>query len=617
MNIEELREKANRLPLLPGVYLMLDEMGEVIYVGKAKALKNRVSSYFRGEHDIKTEAMVQKARDFNVIVAESEFEALILENSLIKRHQPHYNILLRDDKSYPFVRLDVKSPCPRFTIVNKTAEDGAKYFGPYGSRGLTRNIIDTVCKALMLPTCTKKFPRDFGRGKPCLNYHMGNCLGFCGGKAGQSEYDEGIRQAEMLFSGKTAELRAELQEKMFAASEDLQFEMAAQLRDRLKAVEGLGNRQRVIASSTADADALGFYRSAKSCFAVLRYDGGDLSDKDYRLLEEPLENDAEAVSALVRQYYLISGIFPKSILLPFPIENAQEISRMLTEAAGHKVSVETPQRGQRREMVLKAMLNAKEEALRATTATQKRMKTLEWLRDALGMEALPRRIEAFDISNTGNFGIVASMTVFQDGRPLKRDYRKFRLKEISSQDDYGSMKEVLTRRFKRFIDGDEGFNELPDLLLIDGGAVHASMAREVLLTNKISIPVLGMVKDDRHRTRALIYPEGEEVGIVGNPAVFAFIGGIQEETHRFAIEYHRSLRTKTIGSALDNIKGLGPVRRNELLKHFKSIKAIKAASYEELCAVVPKNTAKAVYEHFSPKGGLDEGEKAPEIKEDL
>lgn len=598
MLIDELREKANRLPLLPGVYLMLDEKGEVIYVGKAKALKNRVTSYFRGEHEPKTAAMVEKVRDFNVIVAASEFEALVLENSLIKRHQPHYNILLRDDKSYPFIRLDVKSEYPRFTITNMVAEDGAKYFGPFGGRVLTRNIIDTICKALLLPTCGKKFPRDLGKGRPCLNYHMGNCPGYCAGKAGAAEYADRMRDAEMILNGKSDELKAELEKEMLKASDELQFEIAAQLRDRLRAIESLDNRQIVIGTAGSDTDAVGFFRGAKSCFSVLHYKGGNLAEKDFELMDEPLESDSEAVSALIRQYYSIRGAWPKTLLLPIYTEDLAEIEQMLTEASGHRVYIEVPQRSEKRFMVEKAMLNAKEECLRFTTAVQRRLKTLEWLKDTLNLDVLPKRIEAFDISNTGNFGMVASMTVFVNGKPLKRDYRKFKIKELSSQDDFGSMREVLTRRFNRYLDGDGSFSELPDLLLIDGGAVHASIAEKVLKELSISLPVLGMVKDDRHRTRALVYASGEEVGITGNPAVFALIGNIQEETHRVAIEYHRSLRSATIGSQLEEIKGVGGTRRNELLKHFKTLKAIKNASYEELNEAVPKNTAKAVYDYF-------------------
>ncbi len=598
MLIDELREKANRLPLLPGVYLMLDQKGEVIYVGKAKALKNRVTSYFRGDHEPKTSAMVEKVRDFNVIVAASEFEALILENSLIKRHQPHYNILLRDDKAYPFIRLDVKSEYPHFSIANKVAEDGAKYFGPFGGRILTHDIIDTVSKALFLPTCGKKFPRDIGKGRPCLNYHMGSCPGYCAGKSSIEEYRARMRDAEMILNGKSAELKAELEHEMTKASDELRFEQAGQLRDRLRSLEGLSNRQAVIGAVGSDTDAVGFFRGAKSCFSVLHYSGDNLVGKDFEMMDEPLEDDPEAVSALVRQYYSIRGAWPKTLLLPFGTEDTAEIEQLLTEASGRRVYIEIPQRGEKRFLVEKAMINAKEECLRFTTAAQRRLKTLEWLQDTLGLQALPMRIEAFDISNTGDFGIVASMTVFVSGKPLKRDYRKFKIKELSSQNDFGSMREVLTRRFNRYLEGDASFSELPNLLLIDGGAVHASIAESVLKEMNISLPVLGMVKDDRHRTRALIYSSGEEVGITGNPAVFAFIGNIQEETHRFAIEYHRSLRSATIGSKLEDIKGVGETRRNELLKAFKTIKAIKSASFEELDAVVPKSTARAVYDYY-------------------
>ncbi|NLH00292.1 MAG: excinuclease ABC subunit C, partial [Clostridiales bacterium] len=356
MLVDELREKANRLPLLPGVYLMLDEKSEVIYVGKAKALKNRVTSYFRGEHEPKTEAMVEKVRDFNVIVTASEFEALLLENSLIKRYQPHYNILLRDDKTYPFIRLDVKSDCPSFSIVGKTADDGAKYFGPFGGRGLTREIIDTVSKALLLPTCRKKFPRDFGKSRPCLNYHMGICLGYCAGKAGVEEYRARIRDAEMILSGKSDELKAELEKEMLKASDELKFEKAAQYRDRLRAIERLSDRQMVIGGKGSDTDAIGFYRGAKSCFSVLHYIGGNLAEKESELPDEPLESDAEAVSALVRQYYSMRGAWPKTLLLPFETEDMAEIEQMLSEASGHRVYIEVPQRGEKRLLVEKAML---------------------------------------------------------------------------------------------------------------------------------------------------------------------------------------------------------------------------------------------------------------------
>lgn len=603
--LPQLREKANRLPLLPGVYIMKDARGEVIYVGKAKALKNRVSSYFRGEHLPKVAAMADKVSDFDVIVVTSEFEALVLENSLIKRHKPYYNILLKDDKGYPYIRLDEREEYPRFTLTNRYAKDGARYFGPFGGRSLTKDIIDTLCKALQLPTCTRKFPRDIGRARPCLNHHMGACAGWCMEGHTAEEYRAAIEHAALILGGKTKELTDELNAKMLAASEEWKFELAASYRDRIRAIEGLGNRQRVISAVYADTDAVGFYRGARSCFSVLHFVGGDLAAKDFELMDEPLEDDGEALSGLIRQYYAQRGAWPKFILLQTEAEDAEALSRLFTEQAGHKVSVETPRRGDRLRLVQSAVTNAREESERAATSAQKSLKTLEWLQKTLELPTTPERIEAFDVSNLGSEGIVAAMTVFVHGRPLKRDYRKFRMKDVSGPDDYASMREAVGRRFQRLLDGDLKFCEVPDLLLIDGGSVHASAARDTLRELGLELPVYGMVKDDKHRTRALTTPEGEEIGINGNPAVFAFIGTIQEETHRFAIEYQRSLRTAKLHSALDDIKGVGEKRRAELLRHFGTIKAIKAASLEELERAVPKNTARAVYEHYHG-GGEDE-----------
>ncbi len=603
MKIDELRDKANRLPLLPGVYIMKDARGEVIYVGKAKALKNRVTSYFRGEHLPKVAAMVSHVDNFDVIVVKTEFEALVLENSLIKRYKPRYNILLKDDKGYPFIRLDAKSEYPRFSLANHTAKDSAQYFGPFGGRSQTKDIIDTVCKALHLPTCSRRFPRDIDKARPCLNYHMGSCAGWCRSSGpGAEEYRSAIAQAELVLSGRTKELTDELTRQMEAAAEDLKFEIAADLRDRIRAIESLGNRQKVIYAVYADTDVVGFYRGAKSCMAVLHYVNGNLADKDFELMDEPLESDGEAVSTLVRQYYSARGAWPKFIYLPDCAvqEDLEALAELFSKDSGKKVRVEVPQRGDRRRLLETAMTNAREEAERASTQQQKQLKTLEWLGRTLNLPGPPERIEAFDISNLGSDGIVAAMTVFVHGRPLKRDYRKFRIRGLTEPDDYESMRQAVSRRFQRAIDGDEKFSELPDLLLIDGGAAHASAAEGVLRELGLSIPTFGMVKDDQHRTRALETPEGREIGISGNPAVFAFVGTIQEETHRCAIEYQRSLRNEKLHSGLDDIPNVGDKRRNELLRAFGSVKAIKAAEYEQLCAVVPKNAARAVFDHFHP-----------------
>ena len=597
--LDALREKANNLPLLPGVYIMLDKQGAVIYVGKAKKLKNRVSSYFHGEHLPKVEAMVQKVNDFNVIVAASEFEALVLENSLIKRHKPHYNILLKDDKGYPFVRVDVKSEYPRMSIASKQAKDGAKYYGPFGGRSQTREIIAAISKTLKLPDCSRKFPRDIGKERPCLNYHMGNCAGWCLKDSSAEDYRQSMQQAMLVLDGKSAELMNNTRCQMEQAASELRFEKAAELRDRLRAIESLANKQRVISTAFADTDAIGFCRGPKCCFTVLHFVDGDLVGKDFEMMDEPLEDDSEAISQLVRQYYSAHrGGWPKSIILPCEIEDASELEELLSELSGRRIYIESPKRGEKMKLIESARVNAHEEIQRSTSVEQRRSKTLEWLQNALELDVFPKRIEAFDISNLGDSGIVAAMTVHVDGKPLKRDYRKFKIKDMPVRDDYASMYQAVYRRMKHFADGDERFMPLPDLLLIDGGDTHAAKALEAMRALGISVPVFGMVKDDRHRTRALVSPEGKEIGISTNQAVFSLIGNIQEETHNTAIEYQRFLRTKSYGSALDEISGVGPKRRNDLIKYFKSVKAIKNAEISQLQLVVPKKTAQAVYDYF-------------------
>ena len=601
--LDTLLEKANNLPMLPGVYIMLDASGEVIYVGKAKKLKNRVTSYFRGEHLPKVAAMVEKVRDFNVIVAGSEFEALVLENSLIKRHKPHYNILLKDDKGYPFIRIDMRETYPKMSVSRIAPKDGARYFGPFGGRFQTREIISVIQNALLLPDCSRKFPRDIGKERPCLKYQMGSCAGWCLGSPGAEDYSARISQAALILEGRSSELIGELTQRMEKAAEELRFEQAAALRDRVRAIEALERRQRVISTAFSDTDAVGFCRGAKSCFTVLHFKDGDMTGKDAELFDEPVEEDPEAVSRLIRQYYTVRGTVPKTLLLPFECEDREELAQFLSQNTLRKVSIEVPVRGERLRLIESAALNAREEILRSTTREQRRSKTLEWLQKALELESFPHRIEAYDISNLGSSGIVSSMTVHVDGRPLKRDYRKFRIRGLDAPDDYASMYQTVSRRLRHHLEDDGRFPPLPDLMLIDGGAQHAATAKQAADELGVSIPIFGMVKDDRHRTRALVAPDGREIGISSNQAVFALVGGIQEETHRSAIEYQRSLRGEAYGSTLEKIPGVGAKRREELIKHFKSVKAVRAASLEELEAVVPKNTARAVFEYFSAGDG--------------
>ncbi len=601
MTFQELKDKALTLPLAPGVYIMRGEDGSVIYVGKAKKLKNRVSQYFQdsASHTPKTRAMISKIHSFDVIVASSEFEALVLECSLIKRHMPKYNILLKDDKGYPYLRLDMKELYPRLTMVNKMSNDGAEYYGPYGSRGVTQSVLDTIRQTFRLPGCSKQFPRDVGKDRPCLNYHMDQCLGWCQVNKSRDQYRQTMEQVRMLLSGHYQKLVNDLKEQMIAASESLAFEQAAELRDRMKAVEALGKKQLVSAGTMADTDVIGFYQSeTKACFVVLHLLGGNLLDKEYQILM-PQDDPQNAVGSLVKQYYLARGFAPKIVLLPCEMEDGELFSDLLFQNFGKRSRFRIPVRGDGVRLAQLAHENAMQEAERLTSREEKANGALLLLGKLLSLEAPPRRLEAFDISNLSGTDIVASMVVFVDGKPYKKDYKRFKIKDLSEQDDYASMKQVVTRRFERYLKSDAGFNSLPDVLLIDGGVEHAEIARTALEQLSISVPVFGMVKDDRHRTRALVTPEGNEISIAAKPAVFALIGTIQEETHRFAITYNRELRSKRLKrSQLDGIPGIGTKRKEELLKHFKSIRAIKQADLQDLLTVLPKDAAAAVYAHF-------------------
>ena len=605
MTREELKEKAADLPLAPGVYLMMDKMGKVIYVGKAKKLKNRVSQYFQdsASHTVKTRQMVSQIDHFDTIFVSSEFEALVLENSLIKRHMPRYNILLKDDKGYPFVRLS-RETYPRFTMVSRYANDSARYFGPFGGRFETRQALDAVLSALRLPTCSRKFPRDIGTERPCLNFHMGRCDGFCRPEMSAGEYNRRIQQAVQLLEGRSKQLLREMTAEMEAEAEALHFEQAAAIRDRINAIGALSKKQTVIAGLCADTDIWGLYRGAgKCCYAVLHMENGNLTGRETELFTAPIEEEeAEMLSALTAQYYLPRAVLPHEILLPVDTGECEDLSEVLTRRAGHKVWVHVPQRGEKADLRDMAQRNAAEEAERATTAEERVAHTLTLLAGLLGLGEPPRRMESFDISNTGKSDIVASMVVYSGVRPLRSAYRRFRIKELQGHpDDYASMQEVLRRRLQRAADGDEKFLPLPDVFLIDGGQTHAAAAQEVADQFGVTVPVFGMVKDDRHRTRALVTPQGREIGLTANPAVFSLIGQIQEETHRFAITYHHESHTRsTLRSALDDIPGVGPKRKEALRRALGSVKAIREADVETLAAIVPRPTAEAVYRHFHP-----------------
>ena len=604
MTKEELKQAALSLPYEPGVYLMKDADDTVIYVGKAKKLKNRVSQYFQdtASHTPKTRRMVSQVDHFETIAAATEFEALVLECSLIKHYMPKYNILLKDDKGYPYLRVDLRETYPVITLASRVKDDGAKYFGPYGSRGRSQQVINAIRATFRLPHCGKKFPRDIGKERPCLNFQMNQCDGWCRPSKTQTEYHSLLEQAVQLLEGKYQSLTDQLKSQMEAAAEGLEFERAAELRDRMQAIASLGQRQLVTAGTMADTDVIGWYHTeAKACFAVLHYIRGNLMDKDYELLPVP-DDASEALSALVKQYYLQRQAAPKRILLPAPMEDAAPFAQLLREKLEKTVAILTPQRGDGKRLVDLASKNAREEAERATSAAERLNGTLLLLQAMLRLPEPVRRMEAYDISNTAGTDIVASMTVFVDGKPKKSDYKRFKLENLDGQDDYASMRQVLCRRFCRYLDGDKGFDEKPDILLIDGGAVHAETVRAALEQMGVVLPVFGMVKDNRHRTRALVSPLGGEIGIQGNPAVFSLIGRIQEETHRFAISYHRQLRSRHVrGSSLDAIEGIGEKRRNLLLKQFKSVAAIRQAELSALQECLPQPAAQAVYDYFHPR----------------
>ena len=603
MTFDELKDKAHSLPLVPGVYIMRDKNDRVIYVGKAKKLKNRVSQYFQdtASHSPKTRLMVSKIDRFDVIVAASEFEALVLECSLIKRYMPKYNILLKDDKGYPYLRLNMKDIYPRLTMVSKIADDGANYYGPYGSRAVTQSVLEALRLSLKLPGCSKVFPRDIGKDRPCLNYHMNQCAGWCQESKSCTEYRQVMEQLRQLLSGNYKAVADEIKTQMLSAAENLEFELAASLRDRLNAVEALGQKQLVTAGSLADTDVIGYAQTeTKACFVVLHFSGGNLLDKDYEVFPAP--DDAEAaVSSLLKQYYLSRGLVPKHILLPFEIEDGELFAQLLEQQYGRKPHLRVPQRGDNVRLVELAKKNAYEEAERVTSKEEKVTGVLGILGKMLAIDP-PSRIESFDISNISGTDIVAGMVVFKDGKPHKSDYKRYKLEGMEGQDDYGAMYQVLQRRFNHYKAGDKGFDQAPDLLLIDGGITHARTAVDALSAIGVAMPVFGMVKDDRHRTRALVTPEGQEISIEQNQSVFALIGNIQEETHRFAITYHRSLRSKRLRySELDQIPGIGPKRKQELLKQFKSLTSIGQATLPELERMLPKDAAAAVYHHFRSK----------------
>lgn len=609
MDFEQLKQKAHDLPREPGVYIMKDSNGEIIYVGKAKILKNRVSQYFANlaSHTAKTRQMVSRIDSFETIFANNEFEALLLENTLIKKHKPKYNILLKDDKGYPFVAIN-HDPYPGFSIESIVNDKNKEYYGPYGARGSAKAAIDLLQQTFLLPTCAKVFPRDIGKSRPCLRYQMKKCCGVCTGKISEKEYGDLIDQCRSLLKGNGKDLEKRLAADMEKYAEELEFEKAAACRDRIKNLQKMGLRHTVTGGRLSDRDALAFVTlGARSCISLLSFVQGNLIDKKVTFFDGlEAEDMQDAVESFIKQYYGIFQSAPKEICISGSMDDTAPLEEYLSSLRGSKCVITCPKRGERLRQVKLAESNGLLELETLEKREQKSKKLLELLSDILSMDELPHRIEAYDISNTAGDLPVASMTVFNDGKPLKKGYKKFKIKTARGGDDYGAMAEVIGRRLDRALGGDESFLPLPDLMLIDGGKGQTNIAFSEIRQRGLSIPVFGMVKDDKHRTRGLISSDGQEIGISATPQIFAFIGRIQEETHRFAIEYHRNRRGNEMKkSVLDEVEGIGPGRRKKLLDRFGSVRAMRQADIEEIAQVVPRAVAENIKRKLTEESNED------------
>ena len=604
LTIRQLREKAMRLPVSPGVYLMKNRQGTIIYVGKAKALKNRVSQYFGSHtnHGVKVIRMVEHVADFDYILTDSEFEALVLECSLIKQYAPKYNILLKDDKGYSYIRVS-NDGWPMISAVLQKADDGATYIGPYTSHFTVSNSVDEARRIYRLPSCGKTFPRDIGKSRPCLNYFIKQCSAPCAGKISEQEYRETVEQALRFLRGGTGDALRDLQSRMEEAAENLEFEKAARLRDRIQALRRAADKQKVYSAAVEEQDVFAIVaEKEKCCLNVLRFSDGRLRESEFFILDTP-ENMAECRTELVRSFYSMNRQVPPRISLDGEMEDAELMGRWLSEKAGRKVTIAVPQRGAQMQLVELCRKNAAEKLMQSSGRATRQATALRELAQLLGLRDIPEYIESYDISHTAGSDNVAGMVVFQDGMPLKSAYRRFAIKDFLGQDDYASMAEVLRRRFTHYLedkDSGAGFGRLPDLILLDGGQGQVHAVQPVLAALGIDVPLFGMVKDDHHRTRA-IAANGGEIALTSRRAAFTLVSQIQEEVHRYAITYHRQKHRKAgLSSTLTEIEGVGPARAKALLRHFKTLSAIRAASLDALCAVpgMPKSVAQAVYDAF-------------------
>nr|WP_296008418.1 excinuclease ABC subunit UvrC [uncultured Blautia sp.] len=614
-----IEEELKKLPSLPGVYIMHDKHDTIIYVGKAISLKNRVRQYFQKSRNlgIKKEQMVEQIERFEYIVTDSELEALVLESNLIKEHKPKYNTMLKDDKNYPFIKVTTGEEFPRIMTARSMKKDKSKYFGPYTSAGAVKDVIELTRKLYHLRTCSRVLPRDIGKERPCLYYHIKQCYGPCQGYVSKEAYKEQVDALLEFLNGNHKTVLKDLEEKMYQASEEMRFEDAAQYRDLIQSVERIGEKQKITDHPGEDKDIIAMAEEGLDAVVQVFFvrDGKLIGRDHFYMKTVPGDTRSMILSSFLKQFYAGTPFIPREIMIQDEIEDQDLIAQWLETRKGKKVRIVVPKKGTKEKLVEMAYQNAKlvlrQDKERIKREEGRTIGAVKEISQLLGMENI-NRIEAFDISNISGFQSVGSMIVYEKGKPKRSDYRKFRIKSVKGPNDYASMEEVLTRRFvhgmneqeereNRQLEQDYGsFTRFPDLIMMDGGRGQVNIALEVLAKLNLDIPVCGMVKDDKHRTRGL-YFQNEEIPIARDSEGFKLITRIQDEAHRFAIEYHRSLRSKgQVHSVLDDIPGIGPARRKALMKHFKGLEGMKEASVEELSQIESMNekAARQVFEFF-------------------
>ena len=602
--LKELRKKAMSLPLLPGVYIMKDKTDKIIYIGKAKKLKNRVSQYFGSQntHTPKVLKMVENVDHFDYIVTDSEFEALVLECSLIKQNMPKYNILLKDDKGYSYIRVS-GGKYKKIEAVLQRYDDGAEYIGPYLSSFAVKQSVDAANKIFRLYDCNRSFPRDIRKSRPCLNYYINQCCGVCTGKISETEYAESFEQAMRFLRGEADNVVKELRTQMDEASENLEYEKAARLRDKINSIQRMKDKQKVIYKNVDEQDVFATAEHDDTvCLAILRFADGRLYDSEHFFFESNEQSDEAARFNYITSYYSMRDNVPKQITLDGEVEDAELLSQWLTEKRGKKVNIVVPQRGEQAALVNMCRENALDKLAIYKGKSSKTVAVLEELRELLGLKNSPDYIESYDISHTAGSDSVGGMVVFKDGKPYKSAYKRFAIKGFSN-DDYGSMNEVLDRRFSEYEkhkgEG-EGFGRLPDLILLDGGVGQVNAVLPLWQKYNLDIPVFGMVKDSKHRTRA-IAANGGEIAINSKRQVFTFISSVQDEVHRYSIAYHHKKHAKSnLSLSLTKIDGIGEKKAKALLRHFKTIKAIKEADVKELqnAEGISEALAQKIYDYY-------------------